>query len=27
MYGHVHTLAVAEQEGLKKAGIVADLYQ
>ncbi|OBT88515.1 hypothetical protein VE02_03492 [Pseudogymnoascus sp. 03VT05] len=27
MYGHVHTLAIAEQEGLKKAGIVADIYQ
>ncbi|OBT89179.1 hypothetical protein VE02_01704 [Pseudogymnoascus sp. 03VT05] len=27
MYGHIHTLALAEQEGLKKAGIIADLYQ
>ncbi|KFY23811.1 hypothetical protein V491_02401 [Pseudogymnoascus sp. VKM F-3775] len=27
MYGHVHTLAIAEQEGLKKAGISADIYQ
>ncbi|OBT72246.1 hypothetical protein VF21_08198 [Pseudogymnoascus sp. 05NY08] len=27
MYGHIHKLALAEQEGLKKAGIIADLYQ
>lgn len=27
MYGHIHKLALAEQEGLKKAGINADLYQ
>jgi len=27
MYGHVAQLAKAEQEGLKKAGIEADLYQ
>lgn len=27
MYGHVHKLALAEKEGLKKAGINADLYQ
>jgi len=27
MYGHIKTLALAEQAGLKKAGIEADLYQ
>lgn len=27
MYGHIHTLAEAEKEGLKKGGIEADLYQ
>jgi len=27
MYGHIHKLALAEQEGLKKAGIEADLFQ
>jgi len=27
MYGHIQKLAEAEKEGLKKAGIEADLYQ
>jgi len=27
MYGHIYKLALAEQAGLKKAGIEADLYQ
>lgn len=27
MYGHIQKLALAEQAGLKKAGINADLYQ
>jgi len=27
MYGHIYKLALAQQAGLKKAGIVADLYQ
>ena len=27
MYGHIHKLALAEQAGLKKAGIEADLFQ
>jgi len=27
LYGHIHKLALAEQAGLKKAGIEADLYQ
>jgi hypothetical protein len=27
MYGHIQKLAEAEKEGLKKAGIDADLYQ
>lgn len=27
MYGHIRTLAEAEKEGLKKAGIEADIYQ
>jgi len=27
MYGHIYGLALAEQAGLKKAGIEADLYQ
>jgi len=27
MYGHIYKLALAEQEGLKKAGIEADLFQ
>jgi multimeric flavodoxin WrbA len=27
MYGHIQKLAEAEAEGLKKAGITADIYQ
>jgi len=27
LYGHIHKLALAEQAGLKEAGIEADLYQ
>ena len=27
MYGHIQKIALAEQAGLKKAGIEADLYQ
>jgi len=27
MYGHIAAMAKAEQEGLKKAGIEADLFQ
>jgi multimeric flavodoxin WrbA len=27
MYGHIQKLAEAEQAGLKKAGIEADIYQ
>ena len=27
MYGHIEQLALAEQAGLKKAGIEADLFQ
>jgi NAD(P)H dehydrogenase (quinone) len=27
MYGHIQKLAEAEKEGLKKAGIEADLFQ
>jgi NAD(P)H dehydrogenase (quinone) len=27
MYGHIEKLAHAEKEGLKKAGIEADLFQ
>jgi hypothetical protein len=27
MYGHISKLAEAEKEGLKKAGIEADIYQ
>jgi len=27
MYGHIAKMAEAEKEGLKKAGIEADLYQ
>lgn len=27
MYGHIGKLAEAEKEGLKKAGIDADIYQ
>jgi len=27
MYGHIEKLALAEQAGLKKAGIEADLFQ
>jgi multimeric flavodoxin WrbA len=27
LYGHIQKLAEAEKEGLKKAGIEADLYQ
>jgi NAD(P)H dehydrogenase (quinone) len=27
MYGHIAKLAEAEKEGLKKAGIDADIYQ